>query len=446
MSRITNIIVITLALITASGCTSYSAIRNEPHTFTPAHETYSILDIYGKRPVNDVSVKLFFSGGGTRAAALAYSVLLELRDTIINVDGHQHRLLDDVSAISSVSGGSFTAAYYGLYGDRIFDEFEDSFLRKNVQSGLINRLYNPLNWFSLTGRSEVAAEYYQENIFGNATFADMRRGDAPLVLINASDLSTGARISFVQEYFNILCSDIDSFPVAKAVAASSAVPLLFSPVVLENYSGCDTSEFIDMLDRVKERTNSTQVALAASGLEKIAKDKDSIRYLHLVDGSVTDNLGLRAPYEIINFYGGLRTFFDLMGQRNISKNVLIVVNASTEISSDFPASRAEPALEQSVDAITNIFLQRYNSSTIEVMQESIRRWNYALYPAYQPIETYFIEVNIRDVVQKERQAFLNEIPTSLALDDEQVDALIVEGRKLLRNHPQFQRLIETLNH
>ncbi len=59
-----------------------------------------------------------------------------------------------------------------------------------------------------------------------------------LILITDSDLSSGGRFSFVQEYFDLLCSDLSSFPLARAVTASSAVPVLFEPVVAENYAGC----------------------------------------------------------------------------------------------------------------------------------------------------------------------------------------------------------------
>jgi NTE family protein len=68
---------------------------------------------------SDVMVALFFSGGGTRAASLSYGVLKELADTRVNTPTRSYRLLDKVRAISAVSGGSFTAAYYCLYHDRM---------------------------------------------------------------------------------------------------------------------------------------------------------------------------------------------------------------------------------------------------------------------------------------------------------------------------------------
>ena len=38
-----------------------------------------------------------------------------------------------IDVIGSVSGGSFTSAYYGLYGEGTFDDFEGRFLKRDVQ-------------------------------------------------------------------------------------------------------------------------------------------------------------------------------------------------------------------------------------------------------------------------------------------------------------------------
>lgn len=105
------------------------------------------------RRTDDNAVMLAFSGGGTWAAALSYGVLKELRDTPVPSSTGTGRLFDEIHSISSVSGGSFTAAYYGLHGDRIFDDYEKVFLRQNVQGALIHGLLNPLGWFSRSGRA-----------------------------------------------------------------------------------------------------------------------------------------------------------------------------------------------------------------------------------------------------------------------------------------------------
>lgn len=80
---------------------------------------------------------LAFSGGRTRAAAFSYGVLEELYRTEIAVDGRHRRLVDEVELITGVSGGSFTALSYVLYGDELVSEYEMRFLKRYVQGELI---------------------------------------------------------------------------------------------------------------------------------------------------------------------------------------------------------------------------------------------------------------------------------------------------------------------
>ena len=94
------------------------------------------------------------------------------------------RLLDSVDVIAGVSGGSFTALAYGLYGDRLFSEYEHRFLKRRC-SGRADRpgVLNPVYWGPLSspewGRSELAADLYDEILFNGATFADLQRGPGP---------------------------------------------------------------------------------------------------------------------------------------------------------------------------------------------------------------------------------------------------------------------------
>ena len=71
---------------------------------------------------NATLVILAFSGGGTRAAAFSYGVLETLRDIEVTTKSNRKlRALDTVDVITGISGGSFTALAYGLYGDKLFD-------------------------------------------------------------------------------------------------------------------------------------------------------------------------------------------------------------------------------------------------------------------------------------------------------------------------------------
>ena len=98
---------------------------------------------------SETMVILAFSGGGTRAAAFSYGVLEFLRNTEVVGPKGKVRLLDSVGVITGISGGSFTALAYGLYGDKLFDDYEKRFLKRDVQGEITSRTLNPFYWPSL---------------------------------------------------------------------------------------------------------------------------------------------------------------------------------------------------------------------------------------------------------------------------------------------------------
>ena len=433
-----------LVLCVLSGCASYGVIKNSPLKAAGDAESYSIRSFGDNPRTGDISFMLAFSGGGTRAAAFAYGVLKELRDTGVVIEGRSERLLDEVDTISSVSGGSFTAAYYGLYGDQIFDDFEKVFLRRNVEATLIRGVLNPLGWFKETGRTEMAVQNYEEKVFHGATFADMKRKGGPLVLINASDLGYGVRFSFVQEYFNLLCSDLSSFPVARAVTASSAVPVLFNPMVVENYQDCKETKPDWLVEVEKVAAGNPELVQVVDGLQSYFI-KDRRKYAHFVDGGITDNLGLRSVYEMIEIAGGSKIYLKKLNRQPPRRIAVISVNASTDPQPEMGASTKQPSMKETMGAITDIQLHRYNTATLKLMKQSVTRWSKELSTPERPVTPYFIQISFRDVRNPDKRVFFNKIPTSFNLSDEQVDRLIATGRELLRNNPDFQQFVADLD-
>ncbi len=429
-------------LVLVSGCASYGVVKNLPLGAAPAAKSYSLKAWGQDARLNDIQMLLAFSGGGTRAAAFSYGVLKALRDIELPAKGRSVRLLHEVDSITSVSGGSFTAAYYGLHGERIFDDFETVFLRRDVESALKAALFNPFNWFRSTGRTERAIEVYEENVFHGATFADMVQDGRPLIVINASDLAHGVRFSFVQEYFNLLCSDLATFPIARAVAASSAVPVIFQPVVVENYPGCESAQR-EPLKAMRQRAGDDERQLyLVDGLATYL-DKDKRRYAHFVDGGITDNLGLLAAFDIIEAAGGPEAYLAKLRRKSPRRSVVIVVNASTSPEPVMDATTRQPSLIETVNAMSDIQLQRYNVETIELTKQSLANYAKALSTPDRPVQYYFIQLSFRDVAP-ERRRFFNLIPTRFALSDELVDQLIAAGGALLRSIAEFQRLLADL--
>ena len=430
-----------LILLLASGCASYGVVHNEQKTDVSQGKPYSLKTWAHTKKAEDFIFIVAFSGGGTRAAAMAYGVLKELRDTPVVVDGRQERLLDQVTHISSVSGGSFTSAYYGLHGDGIFEDFEDTFLRKDVEGALTRSVLNPFHWFGRKGRTERSVEYYNKTIFHDAVFADMMQPGRPMIVINASDLAYGVRFSFIQDFFNLLCSDIRDFPVASAVTASSAVPVVFNPVVVENYPGCP--EFKPSPAALKHAEESEELTDMLAGLSSY-NDKVERKYIHMVDGGITDNMGLRAMTDIVTVSGGPSAMISRM-ERKLPRHVVVLsVNASTEKRPEMDKTIKQPSIIESINAMTDVQLHRYNSATVDEVRNSLEAWTTHISTPDHKVTPYFIEVNFKEVPQPQLKLFLNKIPTSFNLTDEQVDTLISSARELLRAEPEYQQLLREI--
>ena len=76
-----------------------------------------------------------------------------------------------------------------------------------------------------------------DTVFDHATYADLLKSGGPYVVVNGADVTTGGRFPYTQETFDVLCSDLSAFPIARAVATSSALPPLLYPITLRNHAG-----------------------------------------------------------------------------------------------------------------------------------------------------------------------------------------------------------------
>jgi len=416
-------------------------------------------------PANDdqLLLMLTFSGGGTRAAAFSYGVLETLRDTIVTVRGRQRRLLDEVDWISGVSGGSFTAAYYGLFRDRIFQDFETRFLKKNIQGDLAHAtLFNPINWGKLSSayydRSDLAVDYYDKHVFEGKTFGDLLTLKEPMIVINATDMVHGTRFSFVQEIFDVICSDLSSFPVARACAASSAVPMLLSPITLRNHAGECGYRMPPALAQAMvppRDATSRRFDLANNMLPFL--DSKQKPYIHLVDGGVADNLGLRALLERVTLMGDPWSNLKANGMENVHKIVFVVVNAETEIDNKWDRWEKVPPFGAMLESYSSIAIERYNRETVALLSESFGRWADEIRRGRcgsDPISTvrggcgdiefYLIQVRFDALDDDGERRALKRLPTSFALEPEQVDHLKDAAHRIVKQSREFERLLGDL--
>ncbi|MBP1698105.1 MAG: Patatin [Deltaproteobacteria bacterium] len=415
-------------------------------------------------PENSENLLLYltFSGGGTRAAALSYGVLEDLRKAEVTIHGKTRRLLDEIDGISGVSGGSFTAGYYGLFGDRIFQDFESKFLKKNIQGALAVRMFlNPLNWFRLSStyfdRSDLAAEYYDKHIFEGKTFGDITARKGPMIVMNATDMTHGIRVGFHQDAFDAICSDLSRFPVARAAAASSAVPILLSPITLRNYAGTCGFKIPERFEEIlKGRAVSERQFYLANNIAPFL-DSQTKQYIHLVDGGVADNLGLRAILDRVIGRGGIWETIKGTPMENARKVVFVVVNAETQPDTKWDRWESIPPFGAMMSSYSSISIERYNEETIALLKESVKSWTDEIKTerckggtgstapgSCEDIEFYVVEVRFDALKDETERMHFKRLPTAFKLPSEEVDKLRDVAHRLLNESEEFQRLLRDL--
>ena len=420
------------------------------------------------RGEHDDLVILAFSGGGTRAAAFSYGVLEALRDIEVSTPGGRRtRLLDEVDVITGVSGGSFTALGYGLYGDRLFDLFETSFLKRDVQGTLIRRILNPLNWPALWssgwGRSELAAQLYDEILFHDATFADLERSAGPVIAVSATELTSGARVVFLPQNFDVMCADLGSLKLSRAAAASSAVPVVLSPLTINNYGGHCGYRAPAWLQAFAGQANpprpAGRVLKRLQELEQL-DDASEDRYFHLVDGAVSDNLGLRGVLDFLEAFEALRLAGQPTPLDHVRRIIVFVVNSASSPSFDWNERENSPGAVSILAKTAGVPVDRYASESIELLRDIAARWT-ALRairdsPAFDPkkdpavgwvahavnADIYAIEVSFQALADRKERDYLNQLPTTFALPADAVDRLRAAAKRIILASPDFQEMLK----
>lgn len=405
---------------------------------------------------DELFVIVTFSGGGTRAAALAYGVLEALRDTVITWRGRKVALLDEVDVISSISGGSFPAAYYALRGAGIFDEFPERFLYRQVQSELIGLALQPGSWPKLAlpnyGRSDLAAEYYDREVFGGGSYADViARKRRPFVVLNATDMTTGTQFAFIQDQFDLMCSDLAGVPVARAAAASSAFPGALTALTFWNYAGsCGYRQPPWVALAVEDhasRVNRARTARAENRLS-LAAEGPARPYVHLTDGGVADNIGLRGPLDAISSVNHPWSVLRMMNNRRIDKLVVIVVNAATNPATARDRSAGVPGLVDTLTTAATVPLDNYSADTLDLLTARMNEFNQEArsnLPGLHKVELYAVQVAFEYIAAAQERDWYKNLPTSFELPRETVDRLRSVARRLLAEDPKFQELLKALD-
>jgi NTE family protein len=402
-----------------------------------------------------------FSGGGTRAAAFAYGVLTALQDIEIEFDGKPRKLVGEIDGIFSVSGGSVTAAYFGLHGVTTFETFPERFLYRNVQGALTRRFLSPWNWPRLVsptfGRTDLMAQYFNEEIFGNATYADLLDLN-PGIVINATDIDAGTQFAFDQDQFDLLCSDLATVPLGRAVAASSAVPLALSPLTLVNYpsSECGYEPPDWVAADAPDGDVSSRRYQEARRIRHYVQH-DDVRFVHLVDGGIADNLGLRALYDKGTAAGGFTALLERTGYTRFRRVIYLVVNAQQERSGQGAEEEGVPGPIETIRGATKLAFDRYSFETVETFKRDLVGWMQELKDVRcapgavraslgtcEDLTAHFVELSLAQHPDPAEREFLMSLPTSFRLDRSAVDRVVAAARTVLDESTAFRAFLQDL--
>jgi NTE family protein len=438
-----------LTILLLGGCASTARFPDNP-PLVEAKPT-----VHPQAPESTL-VLLTISGGGSRASAFAYGVLEALWQTPVYDDANSPSLLDKVNLISAVSGGSIIAAYYGLHGDKLFRDFRSDFIDQDVRNELRQRMLSLENLSRLSsttfGSGDILDEFFREKLFGEHTLSELFDAQGPMVIINATDLFKGSRFGFTPEFFSLICSDAQQFPVARAVAASSAVPLIFTPVTLTNRAGnCNYPVPQWVHSGLAEKTTNPRRHRLAQIWSRYLNQVEH-PYIHLLDGGLSDNLGLRAIMDQVIIHDGLINTLKNHSLNGVRRIVLIEVDAAARLPTEWEKMPSHPPQSVILDAASTTPLSNYNFETKAYLHSHMTPWlEKKGSPADCPnqtdcrLELYFINVDLEDATEQLNGQALSSIPTDFNLPEQGADQLIRAGQRLLREHPEFRRLLGELH-
>ena len=404
---------------------------------------------------SDMMVILMFSGGGTRAAALGYGVLEELERQKIWLNGKETRLINQIDLVYGVSGGSVLAVYFSLYGADTIPSFEQRFLKQNFQRQVAKQVFSFANMPRLSspefGRGDLLQEQFESSLFRNATFGDLAaRRKGPFAVISATDMSQGRRLDFTQEYFDAMCLNLSDLPLARAVAASSSVPLLFAPITLNNNGGnCGYTLPVQIRQAAEQAAADhdqlqSQTRRELSSSFKVYENPER-RYIHLLDGGLTDNLGLRSLLDNAEVYSD-NSVYRQFSEGKVNKVVIINVNAQNQIATDIDKSAAVPGVGEVLNAIINIPIDQYSQESLRRFRAFVDYWNEQARARTggHKVNMFFVSLNLRDLPESQLRENTLNTPTSFYLPHYRVDDLKQAARVLMRQSNEYKRLLDAL--
>jgi predicted acylesterase/phospholipase RssA len=353
MTYLTALISLSVSLLLA-GC--FAKIQELPAQQAEKEALFAPL------PQQDFMVGLAVSGGGSRAAAFAAAALEALAETPVRMGETTRSVLETVSYMSSVSGGSLATAYYVakkppkpepmLVGQDLSPRYREFFstyqtaMQTNFQRSALVRQLAYFRAFNPTKLAYSLSEVWDSQFLGGMTFAQLYerelRGDIPRVILNGTVYNSGRRFAFT----TLPASDFD-YDFIELLTTELKKPDRPVPVTPEGMAiiqkGLEKAsrQFLPLtFERIGADYRNLPLSLAVATSASFPPVVGPVTYqvagrpayLHIGDGGLFDNLGTES----------LTTLFLKKIPQGSSKSGLIIV-----IDTSFPFDAGGPELDKS---------------------------------------------------------------------------------------------------
>jgi NTE family protein len=413
---------------------------------------------------SETAIGLSFSGGGTRASAFAFGVLQELGKTQeTSRGGARAALIDRVSLVSGVSGGSVTAAYFALRGRDMLGDFRHRFLVQDVEASLSTSV-NVTNLVlmakgGVNDRSGLPT-WLDQNLFHGATYADVLKPGHPQLWINASDIFNRTAFVYNNVNFGALCSDLRSYPLSEAVSASAAVPLVFAPLVIENYADRCNFNAPDWVDSAS-RPGAPAILRASAAAIQRYREKGDVKFVKLLDGGMTDNLGLSGL--LLELAAATKPYEPLTPRQavNLKRFLFVVVDAGRPPGGNLAKDAESPEIMDLIQAVSDTAVDSNVRAAYDAFVSEMEKWRERLIEyrcGLTPPEVVALrgsmegwdcralslqvaKVSFESMREPSVKARLDKIPTRFKLSKDDVDLVISSAGSLLRQNPGYKEFL-----
>jgi len=186
--------------------------------------------------------------------------------------------------------------------------------------------------------------------------------------------------------------------------------------------------------------------------------------VHLLDGGLADNIGLRGPYAALSSDASPWSVLSKINQGSIRRVVVITANAKTKASHDWDQRRRAPSLLSVLGFVTSGPMDNYSFDTVQMVRDfftqmnaDAQSWNvctariHASCPAAGtdddlPVVNFFaVELSFDAVEDGALRTCLDNLPTSFALPKPTVDLLRAVARSLLMGSKDFRAAMGTID-